>query len=78
MVKYQHCYTTHRNDVGRLATPFRIRLKLNAKLQTQRPTKVPIHFRDKFKKLLDELEHHNINKQTGSNLLINPFMIPSF
>ena len=47
LVKYQHCYATHRNDVGKMDTPFRIRLKASAKLQNQRPTKVPIHYSDK-------------------------------
>ena len=47
LVKYQSCYATHRNDVGQISTPFCIRLEPNAKLQTQRPTKVPIH-REKF------------------------------
>ena len=66
LVKYRTCYATHKNDVGQIATPFRIRLKPNAKLQTQRPTKVPIHYREKLKKLLDELEKHNIIRQIGS------------
>ena len=66
MVKYQHCYATHCNDVGKIATPFRVRLKSNAKLQTQRPSKVPTHYRDKRKKLLDELEHRKIIRQIGS------------
>ena len=66
LVKYRTCYATHKNDVGRIATPFRIRLKSNAKLQTQRPTKVPIHYREKLKTLLDELEKHNIIRQIGS------------
>ena len=66
LVKYRSCYATHKNDVGRIATPFRIRLKPNAKLQTQRPTKVPIHYREKLKTLLDELEKHNIIRQIGS------------
>ena len=59
-VKYRSCYATHNNDVGQIATPFRIRLKPNAKLQTQRPTKIPI------KNFLDELEKHNIIRQIGS------------
>ena len=61
-VKYQLYYATHRNDVGKT----RIRLKPNAKLQTQRPTKVSVNFRDKLEKLLDELEHHNIIRQISS------------
>ena len=56
----------HKNDVGKIATPFRIRLKPNAQLLTERPSKVPIHYRDKLKTLLKELENHNIIKQVGS------------
>ena len=52
LVKYRTCYATHKSDVGQIATPFRIRLKPNAKLQTQRPTKVPIHYREKLKNFL--------------------------
>ena len=44
LLKYKTCYATHKNDVGKIATPFRIRLKPNAQLLTQRPSKVPIHF----------------------------------
>ena len=32
LVKYQSCYATHRNDVGQISTPFRIRLISNTKL----------------------------------------------
>ena len=66
LVKYRNCYATHKNVVGQIATPFRIRPKPNAKLQTQRPTKVLIHYREKLKKLLDELEKHNTIRQVGS------------
>ena len=47
LLKYKTCYATHKNDVGKISTPFRIRLKPNAQLMTQRPSKVPIHYRDK-------------------------------
>ena len=59
--------STHKNDVGRISTPFRIRLKPNAQLMTQRPSKVPIHYRDKLNALLKELEKYNIIKQIGSS-----------
>ena len=65
--KYKTCYATHKNDVGRISTPFRIRLKPNAQLITKRPSKVPIHYRDKLKTLLKELEKYNIIKQIGSS-----------
>ena len=67
LLKYQTCYATHKNDAGKIATPFRIRLKPNAQLLTQCPSKVPIHYRDKLNALLKELEKHNIIKQIGSS-----------
>ena len=66
MIINQHCYAEHKNDVGKISTPFRIRIKDNCKLQTQRPSKVPIHYRDRLNKLLLELEKYNIIKQIGS------------
>ena len=45
LLKYKTCYATHKNDVGEISTPFRFRLKPNAQLITQRPSKVPIHYR---------------------------------
>ena len=67
LVKHKNCYATHKNDVGKIATPFRIRIKPNAQLLTQRPSKVPTHYRDKLNNLLKELEKHNIIKQIGSS-----------
>ena len=66
MIDIQNCYAKHKNDVETISTPFRIRIKDNCKLQTQRPSKVPIHYRDRLNKLLLELEKYNIIKQTGS------------
>ena len=51
-----------KNDVGKIATSFRIRFKPNAQLITQRPYKVPILYRDKLNTLLEELEIYNILK----------------
>ena len=67
LLKYKTCYATHKNDVGKISTPFRIRLKSNAELMTQRPSKIPIHYRDKLNVLLKELEKYNIIKQIGSS-----------
>ena len=38
LLKYKTCYATHKNDDGKRSTPFRIRLKPNAQLLTQRPS----------------------------------------
>ena len=69
---YKPCYATHKNDVRKISTPFRIRLKPNAQLMTQRPSKVPIHYRDKFDALPKELEKYNIIKEIGSSPQENP------
>ena len=74
LLEYQTCYATHKSDVGKIATPFGIRLKPNAQLITQRRSKVPIHYRDKLNTLLKELEKNKIIKQIGSSLKINQFM----
>ena len=66
LINHQNCYAKHKNDVGKISTPFRIRIKENCKLQTQRPSKVPIHYRDRLNKLLLELKKYNIMTQIGS------------
>ena len=75
LLKYKTCYATQKNDDGKISTPFRSRPKPNAQLMTQRPSKVPIHYRDKLNVLLKELEKY----LTLSNKLVslhktNPFM----
>ena len=65
LINNQNCYAKHKNDVGKTSTPFRIRIEENCKLQTQRPSKVPKHYRDRLNKVLLELEKHNIIKQIG-------------
>ena len=67
LINNQHCYAKHKNDVGKISTSFRIRIKETCKLQTQRPSKVPIHYRDRLNKLLTELEKYNIIKQIDSS-----------
>ena len=75
LLKYKICYATHKNDVGKISTPFLIRLKPNARLISQRPSKLPILYRDKLNTLLEELEKYNIIKQIGSSQQTNQFMV---
>ena len=42
LLEYKTCYVTYKFDVGKSTTSFRIRLKPNAQLLTQRPSKVPL------------------------------------
>ena len=47
-------------------TPFRIRYKLDAKLQTQGPTNVLIHYGDKLNSLVGDLQRKRLINQIGS------------
>ena len=67
VLKYKTCYATLKKDVGKIANAFRIRLKPNAQLITQRPSKTPVHYRYKLNSLLKQLEKLNIIKQNGSS-----------
>ena len=44
LFKHKTCYATHKNDVGKTATHFRVRLKPNTQHITQRPPKVLVHY----------------------------------
>ena len=67
LLKYKTCFATDKNEVGKISTPFRIRLEHNAQLITQGPSKVPIHYRDKLNVFLKDLTKYNIIKQIGSS-----------
>ena len=46
-------YSQHKFDIGRTKQKFHVTLKLNSELRKQRPSKVPLHLKDKLEKLLD-------------------------
>ena len=80
----KHCYATFCEDAGEISTLFQIRLKLDAKMQTQRPTRVPTQCRERLNALLDDLQTFGTGKQIGSTrhdklnygkTFLNPFII---
>ena len=70
--KNKHGYARQHNDVGKVSIPIRIRLKPDAKLQTLKPTKVPIRYRDQLNNVLDDIQKNGITKQIGSTLPEKP------
>ena len=76
LVKFQLCYATHCNDVGKRATPFRIRPNqmLNSKLKD--PPKNLFTIDATFEELHDEFEKHDNIRQICSTPLILPSMVP--
>ena len=74
LLKYKSCCATHKNDVGKIETIFRIRLKSNAQLITQRPSKVTIHYRVKLNILLQERENITLSNKLVRLHKTNQFM----
>ena len=66
LVENKNFPATHRNDVGKISASFRIRLKPDAKLQTQRPIKVPIQYCYKLNTLLDDSKTNVLKNQIWS------------
>ena len=55
LIESKNCYATHCYNVGKLYTPLWNGLKPVATLQTKRPIKVHIQYREKLKASLDDL-----------------------
>ena len=67
IIKNKDVYSHHKYDIGKIDQKFHIRLKPNAELKKQRPSKVPLHYRDKLADLLEKLEKADIIKKMGSD-----------
>ena len=83
LVEMKHCHATHRNDALKISVPFLLRIKPDANLQTQRPNKVPLQYRDNLNIFLDDLQKNGVLKQIGStphekpncgNIFLNPYV----
>ena len=60
------CYGTHRVDVGKISSPFRIRLEPDPKLLIQKPIKIPIRYREILNALLIDLPQNGMVEKFGS------------
>ena len=57
-----------------------VKLRKDAELRNQRPSKVPLHYRDRLENLLNELQQAGIIREVGSDLKMgslftNPIII---
>ena len=67
-------------DVGKITQGFHVKLKNDAELRKQRPSKVPLDYRDRLEILLNELQRARIIREMGSDiekgsLFTNPIII---
>ena len=56
LVEDQDVYSQFQYDVGQIKQQVSVKLKPGSELKTQRPSEVPIHYRDKLEALLEQLE----------------------
>ena len=60
-------YSQHKVDVGRSRQKIHVTLKPNVELKRQRPSKVPLHLKEKLEKLLTQLKDANIFHEMGDD-----------
>ena len=73
-------YALQKFDVGKTRQKFHVTLKLDVELKRQRTSKVPLHLKDKFEKLLTQLKDADIFREMGDNdemgsLFVNPIIL---
>ena len=73
-------YCHHKYDVGRTKQKFHIPLKLDCEFKKQRPSKVPLHLREKLETIMDEIIQAGIirelNEQDNLNSwFVNPIIL---
>ena len=76
----QRMCVLHKFDVGKTRQKFHVTLKPNVKLKRQRASKVPLHLKDKLKKLLTQLKDADIIREMGDDdemgsLFVNPIIL---
>ena len=60
-------YSQHKFDVGKARQNFHVTLKTNVELKRQRPSKVPLHLKEKLEKLLTQLKDADIIPKMGDD-----------
>ena len=77
LVDARGVYSRHNFDVGKTRQNFYVTLKPNVELKRQRPSKVPLHLKEKLEKPLTQLRDADIIREMGDDdkmgsLFVNP------
>ena len=80
LIEDQDNYSHHKYDIGKTKHKFHIPLKTEPTFKKQRPSKIPVHLRDKLDKLMDELIQAGIvrelnEKDDMNSWFVNPVII---
>ena len=76
----RNVYSQHKFDAGETRQMFHVTLKSNVDLKRQRPSKVPLHLKEKLEKLLTQLKEADIIREMGDDdemgsLFVNPIIL---
>ena len=80
LVDARDVYSPHKFDMGKTCQKLHVTLKPNVELKRQRPSKVPLHLKDKLEKLLTQLKEADIIREMGDDdemgsLFVNPIIL---
>ena len=79
LIDSRDVYSQHKFDVGKTREKFHVTLKPNVELKRQRPSKVPLHLKEKVEKLLTQLKNADIIREMGDDdelgSLFNPIIL---
>ena len=73
-------YSQHKFDIGQTKQKFHVTLKPYSEFGEQRPSKCPLHLKDKLEKLLSQLQDSGIIQKMGNDdelgsLFVNPIIL---
>ena len=63
LIDSRDVYSQHKSDVGKTRQKFHVKLKPNVELKRQRPSKAPLHLKEKVEKLLTQLKDADIIRE---------------
>ena len=80
LVYARNIYSQHKFDVDETRPKFHVIRKPNFELKRQRPSKIPLHLKEKLEKLLTQLKDADIIHEMGDDdeiwsLLVNPIVL---
>ena len=80
LIDSRDVYSQHEFDVGKTRQKFHVTLKPNVELKRQRPSKVPLHWKEKLEKLLTQLKDADIIREMGDDdemgsLFVSPIIL---
>ena len=63
LVDARDVYSQHKFDVGKTRQKFHVTLSCNVELKRQRPSRIPLHLKEKLEKLVTQLKDADIVRE---------------